>query len=281
MDFEGHAGAQDWPGIDMRDPREPFLTSEERHAIDAGRWFSALSPTLRHDILRRAHVRRYRDGQAIASRGDRPRAWAACAGGAVRIGSINANGRVHTLTYVEPGVWFGDSALIDGEGHSHDTWAKGDTTLVCVAEAAFRELLNDHAELGLALLVLQVRRLRRLFTAVEDASTQPIRVRLGRQLLALARAHGVPEGQQARVRIGLDLLQEEIGLLIGASRQRVNQALKAMERASLIEISAQGIVINDSGALKIELDRAEMAERGAMMPRAPSAHPPTQAARPR
>ncbi len=271
MDRQGPAG----------DPGEPFLTSEERQAIDAGRWFSTLSPTLRHDILRRVHVRRYRDGQSIASRGDPPRAWAACAAGAVRIGSINASGKVHTLTYVEPGVWFGDSALIDGAGHSHDTWAKGDTTLVCVAEAAFRQLLNDHAELGLALLVLQVRRLRRLFISLEDASTQPMHVRLGRQLLALARAHGVPEGRQARVRIGLDLLQEELALLIGASRQRVNQVLKAMERASLIEIGAQGIVINDAGALKTELNRAELAERGeTMKPRAPSAPARAQAARP-
>ena len=49
---------------------EPILTIEEREAINAGRWFSTLSPTLRHDILRCAFVRRFQDGDLIAARGD-------------------------------------------------------------------------------------------------------------------------------------------------------------------------------------------------------------------
>ena len=47
---------------------EPILTVEERSAINAGRWFSALSPSLKHDILRCAYVKRYRDGDLIAAR---------------------------------------------------------------------------------------------------------------------------------------------------------------------------------------------------------------------
>ena len=47
---------------------EPILSVDERNAINAGRWFSALSPSLKHDILRCAYVRRYRDGDLIAAR---------------------------------------------------------------------------------------------------------------------------------------------------------------------------------------------------------------------
>ena len=38
---------------------DPILTIEERAAINNGRWFSALSPSLRHDILRCAFAKRY------------------------------------------------------------------------------------------------------------------------------------------------------------------------------------------------------------------------------
>jgi hypothetical protein len=38
---------------------EPILTIEEREAINGGRWFSSLSPSLRHDILRCAFVKRF------------------------------------------------------------------------------------------------------------------------------------------------------------------------------------------------------------------------------
>ena len=41
---------------------DPILTVEERESINAGRWFSSLSPSLRHDILRCAYVKRLKDG---------------------------------------------------------------------------------------------------------------------------------------------------------------------------------------------------------------------------
>ena len=47
---------------------EPILTIDEREAINSGRWFSTLSPSLRHDILRCAYVKRYKDGELIAAR---------------------------------------------------------------------------------------------------------------------------------------------------------------------------------------------------------------------
>ena len=47
----------------------PILGMEEREAINSGRWFSSLSPSLRHDILRCAYVKRFRDGELIAACG--------------------------------------------------------------------------------------------------------------------------------------------------------------------------------------------------------------------
>ena len=56
---------------------DPILTIEEREAINAGRWFSSLSPSLRHDILRCAYVKRLKDGDLISARGDPPEEWMA------------------------------------------------------------------------------------------------------------------------------------------------------------------------------------------------------------
>ena len=50
-------------------------------------------------------------------------------------------------------------------------------------------------------------------------------------------------------RIGLHLAQEELAQLLGASRQRVNQELKAMEREEAIRIEAGGLVIRNRAAL--------------------------------
>ncbi len=229
---------------------EPILTLEERAAINAGRWFSGLSPSLRHDILRCAYVRRYQDGDLITARGDQPQEWIACAKGAVRVSSTAISGKQITLTYVEPGIWFGDVAIFDGDRRTHDAYAHGDSTVLCVARADFTKILAQHSELYEALLRLHARRIRQLYGLVEDLNTLPLRARLAKQLLHLARSYGVPTlGDGAEVRIGLQLAQEELAQLLGASRQRVNQELKTMEREDSIRIEPGGVVIRNRAAL--------------------------------
>ncbi len=229
---------------------EPILTIEEREAINSGRWFSSLSPSLRHDILRCAYVKRYKDGELLAARGDPPDEWIACARGAVRVSSTSLSGKQITLTYVEPGIWFGDVAIFDGDSRTHDSYAHGDTTVLCVAKADFKKILSAHVELYEAMLRLQARRIRILFGLVEDLNTLPLRARLAKQLLHLARSYGVPSLADGReVRIGLHLAQEELAQLLGASRQRVNQELKSLERDDIIRIEPGGLVVRNRDAL--------------------------------
>ena len=229
---------------------DPILTIEEREAINSGRWFSSLSPSLRHDILRCAFVKRYKDGELIAARGDPPEQWIACAKGAVRVSSTAVSGKQVTLTYVEPGIWFGDVAIFDGDRRTHDAYAHGDTTILCVAKADFRKILASHVELYEAMLRLHARRIRQLFGLVEDLNTLPLRARLAKQLLHLVRSYGVPQLADGReMRIGLHLAQEELAQLLGASRQRVNQELKAMEREQVIRIEPAGLIVRDREAL--------------------------------
>ncbi len=229
---------------------DPILTIEEREAINSGRWFNTLSPSLRHDILRCAYVKRYKDGEQIASRGEPAARWIACAKGSVRVSSTTLTGKQVTLCYVEPGIWFGDVAMFDGDRRTHDAYAHGSTTTLCVSRTDFERILANHVELYEALMRLQARRIRQLFGRVEDLNTLPLRARLAKQLVTLVRSYGVtaqPDGSQ--VRIGLQLAQEELAQLLGASRQRVNQELKTMEREGVISIESSGILVLDRAAL--------------------------------
>ena len=153
---------------------DPILTIDEREAINTGRWFSSLSPSLRHDILRCAYVKRYKDGELIVARGEPPVEWTACARGAVRVSSTSISGKQITLTYVEPGIWFGDVAIFDGDRRTHDAYAHGETTLLCVARTDFQKILAQHVELYEALVRLQSRRIRQLYGLVEDLNTLPL-----------------------------------------------------------------------------------------------------------
>ncbi|MDI4631737.1 Crp/Fnr family transcriptional regulator [Pelomonas sp. V22] len=218
------------------------LTASERSTIDAGSWFSKLSPALRNDILSRASVRRLGDDALLSCRGEPAEEWCGVAKGAVRISSVSLSGKQITLTYVEPGTWFGDISLFDGLPRTHDATAHGDTTLLVVRKPDFKDLLSKHAELYEALLRLNCRRLRLMFDVVEDLNTRPLASRLAKQILLLARSYGVPQGEE-EIRIGLQLAQEDLAQMLGASRQRVNQELKGFERDGAVRVEPTRLVV--------------------------------------
>jgi len=219
----------------------PVLTIDEQSNIESGSWFSRLSAPLREAILGRSQVRRVDDGQVLSARGAPAEDWCGVARGAVRVSSVSLAGKQVTLTYVEPGTWFGDIALFDGMPRTHDAHAHGATTLLVVRKADFKELLSLHVELYEALLRLNCRRLRLLFDTVEDLNTLPLAARLAKQILLLARSYGVAQGDE--IRVGLQLAQEDIAQLLGASRQRVNQELKSFEREGAVRIEPTRLVV--------------------------------------
>jgi CRP/FNR family cyclic AMP-dependent transcriptional regulator len=221
------------------------LTILERNNIESGSWFSRLSPTLRSDILSRASVRRLGDDSLLSCRGEPAEEWVGVAKGAVRVSSVSLAGKQVALTYVEPGTWFGDISLFDGLPRTHDATAHGDTTLLVVRKPDFKDLLRLHTELYEALLRLNCRRLRLMFDMVEDLNTRPLAARLAKQILLLARAYGVrQDGDNGdEIRIGLQLAQEDMAQLLGASRQRVNQELKGFERDGAVRVEPTRLVV--------------------------------------
>jgi CRP/FNR family cyclic AMP-dependent transcriptional regulator len=231
----------------------PVLTISERSNIEAGSWFSKLSQGLRDAILARATVRRMQDGARLSSRGAAADQWCGVAKGAVRVSSVSLSGKQVTLTYVEPGTWFGDIALFDGLPRTHDANAHGETTLLAVGKSDFKDLLSQHNELYEALLRLNCRRLRLMFDVVEDLNTRPLSSRLAKQILLLSRSYGVVHGDDTR--IGLQLAQEDLAQLLGASRQRVNQELKNLERDAAVRIEPTRLVVLSKAKLLAVADR--------------------------
>jgi CRP-like cAMP-binding protein len=227
--------------LQRQDMNTPVLTIDERHNIESGARFSKLSLSLRNAILARAIVRRLTDGSPLAARGKPAEAWTGVARGAVRVSSVSLSGKLVTLTYAEPGTWFGDIALFDGLPRTHDAHAHGNTTLLMVRKPDFKDLLQQHVELYDALLRLNCRRLRLMFNQIEELSTRPLRARLARQLLLLAKSYGIEQGEEIRIR--LQLAQEDLAQLLGASRQRVNQELKGFEREGVLRVEPARLVL--------------------------------------
>jgi CRP/FNR family cyclic AMP-dependent transcriptional regulator len=231
----------------------PALSIAERQNIDTGPWFAKLSAQLRQAILDVARVRRLQDGELLAVRGAAAEEWCGVAAGAVRVSSVSLAGKQVSLTYVEPGAWFGDIALFDGLPRTHDANAHGATTLLVVRKRDFKALLAAHVELYDALLRLNCRRLRLMYDQFEDLNTRPLQARLAKQIILLAKSYGIKQGEE--IRIGLELAQEDLAQLLGASRQRVNQELKGFEREGAVRVEPTRLVVLSRDKLMQIADR--------------------------
>ena len=84
--------------------QRPFLSQTEREAINRGRWFAALTPSLRHDIFRLGRITRYTHGQMIVEQGDLAQDWFACASGAIRFRRTTPSGFLKPSRTLAPGA---------------------------------------------------------------------------------------------------------------------------------------------------------------------------------
>lgn len=225
---------------------EPVLSREERLALNGGRWFASLSPSLRHDLVRHGVVRRFADGEPIFLRGQEAACWAAVVRGNVRVSTSHASGKQLSLCYVRPGLWFCDISVLHGEPRSYDAHAHGAAAMLMVSHQHAQAVLQEHQELYGALLRLHASRTRQLFALLEDLHTLPLRARIARQFTVLARNYGVPSLRNpAETRITLQLGQEELAQLVGASRQRVNRELQQLRAEGLLGMEQSRWLVKD------------------------------------
>jgi hypothetical protein len=166
------------------------------------------------------------------------------------------SGKQVTLTYAEPGTWFGDIALFDGLPRTHDADAHGDTTLLVVRKPDFKALLAQHVELYDALLRLNCRRLRLMFSQFEDLNTRPLQARLAKQILLLAKQlrHRAGRGDPHRAATGAGRPGAAAGRLAPA-RQPGAQGLRARGRGARGADAAGGAVARQAAGRSPNADK--------------------------
>ena len=182
-------------------------------------------------------VRRYAHGELIVARGLPPEGLGVVLRGAVRMASLNAEGREVVYSVVQPGKVWGIVAAIDGQGATHETRAFGATEMLLLPRAAFLAILDEHPALWADFARMLCHRLRKAHGMVDEFALVTLRKRLARQLCTLASA-GLDD-EAARV----PFTQEELGVMLGASRPTVNRELRRLEKEGLVELSYRGVTV--------------------------------------
>ncbi len=184
-------------------------------------------------------------GGFVCKKGEVLDNWTGIIDGLVKINNSSPEGKSVTFAGVPNGGWFGEGSLLKDETRKYDVMALRDTRVARMPRTTFEWLLAESLPFNRFLLMQLNERLGQFIGLVENDRTLDIDTRVARCLAAMFNSHLYP-GLDKVVQIS----QEEIGYLSGASRQRANQALQLLEREGLLRLDYGGIRVLDLEGLR-------------------------------
>jgi len=218
---------------------EPLLTLSERSVLVASPSLAGLPAWLVAEVLAHGRVRNLRAHEVVPLAGD-GLALCGLASGALAVRLRQPHSEV--LDYLPPGSWLVDGAGRSTAGPLLTLEAHRRATVVCVPADAVAELAGRHDELQRRVMAIGWGSMGRLMGLLEDLSTLPLRQRLARCLLRLGDAFGADEGDGVRLMLGIN--QTEMGLMLRASRQRLNMELKELEAEGALRVEKELVVLD-------------------------------------
>lgn len=221
----------------LPDPRH-----HARDLLERSWLLQTMAPSARDRLLARLPQRSYVDGQLIFGQGDPGGSLLLVVRGRVKIGATSSEGRELTLGIVEAGDLFGELALLDGKERSADAVAFGDCVVASLDRRDLLEVLRQSPEAAIRLLEFVCGRVRSANDRLEDVVFLPVEIRLARLLLAQF-------DQPCRREPQAGLSQSDLGSLIGASRQTVNQLLGRWDVEGIVARAGRSLKVLDRGRL--------------------------------
>lgn len=212
------------------------------------------------EAARIATVLAFAEGQTIYTKGSSAKTLAVVESGAVRINAINESGKEMTLTICGPGNWLGDAVFCAESSRAYGAVAHEPTLLLEFSSKEINALLEAYPQ-GYPCIVRELgQRLRAAFTLIEDDALRGIPARLARRLLFIA---AFQYGSSAQS-VSLRLTQEQLGNMLGITRQAANRAMQPLVQQGLLEYRYGQVYLKDLAGLEafiVANDRAGDAVR--------------------
>lgn len=220
------------------------MTSPLELALERSIWAGGLDAGERERVRRETTVRELPAGALICRKGEPVDAWLGVIEGLVKISSVSPEGKPVTFTGVPAGGWFGEGSLLKDEPRRYDAVALRDSLIAYLPRATFQWLLDGSIAFNRFLLLQLNERLGQFIATVEHERLLGPDARVARCIAQLFNPLLYPGGGP-QIRIS----QAEVGYLTGLSRQRANQALRALEARGLIRVGYGGITVSDLDGL--------------------------------
>jgi CRP/FNR family transcriptional regulator, cyclic AMP receptor protein len=196
-------------------------------------------PNLDH-FLAHCHRRKYPAKSTIIYAGDESDALYYILKGSVTVMIEDDDGREMIMAYLNEGDFFGEMGLFESASRSAWVKAKTECEVAEVSYAKFRQLAKEDADILFAVSAQIAGRLRATTRKVGDLAFLDVTGRVAGTLLELCKqpdAMTHPDGMQIKV------TRQEIGRIVGCSREMVGRVLKNLEDQGLVSVKGKTMVV--------------------------------------
>ncbi len=208
-------------------------------------WLGALQHDERERAAGDLRVVQVSAGELLCRVGRPATYWFGVIDGLLKMSNDTAMGIPITFTGIPPGGWFGEGTVLKREAYRYNIQALRKSVVAGLSVDTFHWLLDRSIAFNRFISQQLNERLGQFIGAREiDRMTDPDG-RVARSLAALFHPVLYP-GVGGLLRI----TQQELGYLVGLSRQRVNEALQALQAAGLIAVEYGGVRVLDLERLR-------------------------------
>jgi CRP/FNR family cyclic AMP-dependent transcriptional regulator len=192
-------------------------------------------------LLERAVSRKsYARGNLILAAGDPTDSLYILVSGRIKVFISGSDGKEVILAILGPNEFFGEMGLIDNNPRSANIVALEPCELVCIPKPDFKRCLSDNFDMAMTVMRGLVKRLRDADNKIGSLALMDVFGRVARLLLETSEVIG---GERV---VTTRLSKQDIGRMIGASREMVSRVMRHLQQAGYIEVRADTIVIRDN-----------------------------------
>ena len=208
-------------------------------------WLRALEPHERERALADLKVVEVEVGDLLCRVGRPVTFWFGVIDGLLKTSNDTSMGIPITFTGLPPGGWFGEGTVIKREAYRYNIQALRRSTVAGLTVETFHWLLDRSIPFNRFIVQQLNERLGQFIAAREIDRLGDPDARVARSLAALFHPVLYPN-----VGSLLRITQQELGYLVGLSRQRVNEALQRLDASGAIRVEYGGVRVLDLERLR-------------------------------
>ena len=167
--------------------------------------------------------------------------------GSVRVVNYSILGREIAFDEVTTGNYFGELSALDGQPRSASVMALEDTLILALPRGLFLNLLSEHPNIALQVMMRLARIVRTADERIMDLSTLAAHNRVHAELLRQARTQ-IVDGRSARIEPVP--VHSDIASRVSTTRETVARVLNDLARKGIVERTKDALLIHNLGCLR-------------------------------